>query len=110
MPEKSKKGLLAIWTDVDSNYRIELQKWHNCEHITQRVTIPGFSVGRRYQGIGEAPDFLMYYETDDSKVLASEPYLHAVNNPASWTKEVMAHSKIIVRLGKIFTGVEIIRC
>jgi hypothetical protein len=39
----------------------------------------------------------MCYETEDSKVLASEPYLHAVNHPSPWTKEVIAHSRNIVR-------------
>jgi hypothetical protein len=95
--EEAKKGLLAIWSDVDPDYRVEFQKWHNCEHIRERVAIPGFFVGRRYQGIGEAPNFLMCYETEDSKILASEPYLHAVNHPSSWTKAVIAHSKNIVR-------------
>jgi len=40
---------------------------------------------------------LMCYETDGSNVLVSEPYLHAVNHPSSWTKEAIAHSKNIVR-------------
>jgi hypothetical protein len=95
--EEVKKGLLAIWSDVDPDYRVQFQKWHNCEHIRERVAIPGFFVGRRYQGTGEAPHFLMCYETEDSKVLASEPYLHAVNHPSPWTKEVIAHSRNIVR-------------
>ena len=43
------------------------------------------------------PNFLMCYETDDSSVLASDPYLHAVNHPSSWIKEVIGHSKNIVR-------------
>ena len=97
MKEKARKGLLTIWSDVEPDYRVEFQKWHNCEHIMERVGIPGFFVGRRYQGIGEAPNFLMCYETDDSNVLVSEPYLHAVNHPSSWTKEAIAHSKNIVR-------------
>jgi hypothetical protein len=95
--EEPGKGLLAIWTDVDPEYRIQFQKWHNCEHIRERVAIPGFFVARRYQGIGEAPHFLMCYETEASNILASEPYLHAVNHPSPWTKEVIAHSKNIVR-------------
>ena len=97
MTEKLKKGLLAIWSDVDPDYRVQFQKWHNCEHIRERVAIPGFFSGRRYQGIREAPHFLMCYETEDSNVLASEPYLHAVNHPSPWTKEVIAHSRNIVR-------------
>jgi hypothetical protein len=91
------KGLLVIWGDVDPDYRIEYQKWHNCEHMTERVSIPGFHVGRRYQGIGEAPEFLMYYETENSKILASEPYLHCQNNPTPWTQEAILHLKNIVR-------------
>jgi hypothetical protein len=97
MKEKARKGLLTIWSDVDPDYRVEFQKWHNCEHIRERVAISGFFVGRRYQGIGDAPNFLMCYETDGSNVLVSEPYLHAVNHPSSWTKEAIAHSKNIVR-------------
>jgi len=85
------KGLLFICADVDENYRTELQKWHNCEHIRERVTTPGFHVGRRYQGIGNSPDFLMIYETYDARVLSSEPYLRAKNNPTPWTKEVISH-------------------
>lgn len=88
---------MAVWADVDAGYRVEYQKWHNCEHMTERVSIPGFHVGRRYRGIGDAPEFLMYYETDDSKVLASEPYLHVQNNPTPWTKEVIPHLKNIAR-------------
>ena len=93
MKEKARKGLLTIWSDVDPDDRVEFQKWHTCEHIMERVSIPGFSVGRRYRGVGDAPDFLMCYETDDSHVLSSEPYLHAVNHPSPWTREVIRHSK-----------------
>ena len=97
MTGEKQKGLLAIWTDVDPDFRIEFQKWHNCEHITDRITLPGFFVGRRYQGTGDAPTFLMCYETDDASVLASEPYLHAVNNPTPWSKKVIPRSKNLVR-------------
>ena len=94
---KEAKGLLAIWADVEENYRIEYQKWHNCQHLTERVSIPGFKVGRRYHGIGDAPEFLMYYETDDSKVMAGAPYMHAINHPSPWTREAITHLKNIVR-------------
>lgn len=97
MTEHEAKGLLVIWSDIDPDYRIEYQKWHNCEHMTERVSVPGFQVGRRYQGIGEAPEFLMYYETESSKVLASKPYLDRQNNPTPWTKEAIPHLKNIVR-------------
>ena len=84
MKEKARKGLLTIWSDVDPDYRVEFQKWHTCEHImgTGR-SMPGFFVGRRYRGIGEAPDFLMCYETDDSNVLSSEPISPSCESPFS---------------------------
>ena len=97
MTTQEAKGLLVNWADVDPDYRSEYQKWHNCQHMTERVSIPGFHLGRRYQGIEDAPEFLMYYETDASKVLASEPYLHAQNNPTPWTREAIPHLKNIVR-------------
>jgi hypothetical protein len=92
------KGLLAIWADVDEDYRIEFEKWHNCEHMADRVTIPGFYVGYRYQGLGDAPYSLMVYETSDPMVLESNPYLHSKNNPTPWTKESLSHYKNTVRM------------
>lgn len=97
MTEHESSGLLVIWSDVDPDYRTEYQKWHNCEHMTERVSVPGFHLGRRYQGIGEAPEFLMYYETASSKVLASKPYLHCQNHPSPWTKEAITHMRNLVR-------------
>ena len=85
------KGLLFIWADVDPRYREEYRKWHNCEHMTERVTTPGFYAGRRYQGIGDAPQFLMTYETVDAKVFSSEPYLYKKNHPSPWTSEIIRH-------------------
>jgi hypothetical protein len=97
MKEKEAKGLLAIWADIEEDYRVEFEKWHNCEHVPERVSIPGFYVGHRYQGIGDAPEFLMFYETLDSKTLGSEPYLHSLNNPTPWTRETIRHFSNIVR-------------
>lgn len=85
------RGLLFIWTDIDEDYRLEYQKWHSCEHVPERLMIPGFYAARRYGGLGNAPNFLNLYETFDLKVLASEPYLRAKNNPTPWTREVIAH-------------------
>lgn len=85
------KGLMAFWTDIDEDYILEFQRWHNCEHMTERVSIPGFEVGRRYRGIGKAPMFAIMYETACTDVLRSEPYLKALNNPTPWTKEALTH-------------------
>ncbi len=84
-------GMMAFWTDIDDDYVLEFQKWHNCEHMIERTGIPGFLVGRRYRGIGAAPMFFISYETTDSAVFKSRPYMDRLNDPTPWTKEALTH-------------------
>jgi len=97
MKEKRAEGLLAIWADIDEDYRRTFREWHNCEHMIERVTIPGFYVGRRHEGVDRPGYYLMFYETSDSKVLGSEPYLRSLNNPTPWTRDSLTHFKNTVR-------------
>ena len=87
------KGLMAFWADFDDEHIAEIQKWHNCEHMIERVSIPGFIVGRRYRGIDDAPTFLFTYETTETAVLKSAPYLHALNNSTPWTQKALTYYK-----------------
>ena len=91
------KGMMAFWTDIDAENLLEVQKWHNCEHMTERVSIPGFIVGRRYRGIDDAPTFFISYETRDTDVLQSDAYLQALNNSTPWTKRALTFFKNNIR-------------
>ncbi|MBC8239757.1 MAG: hypothetical protein ISR50_02470 [Alphaproteobacteria bacterium] len=82
---------MAFWADIDHDYTLRFQEWHNCEHIPERISIPGFNVGRRYRGIAGAPKFLMFYETDTAAVFASEAYMARLNDPTPWTQESLPH-------------------
>lgn len=84
-------GLMAFWADVEEAHVLFYQQWHNCEHIPERVSIPGFLRGRRYRDIGGAPHFLMMYETRDPSVLASDAYLARLNQPTEWTRKALSH-------------------
>jgi hypothetical protein len=84
-------GLMAFWATIDNDYLLRFQQWHNCEHIPERVAIPGFLRGRRYRDLAGEPFFLMLYETASPDTLASQPYLSALNNPTAWTKEALTH-------------------
>jgi len=95
--KRETKGLLAIWLDIDEKNRTAFQKWHNCEHMTERVTIPAIQLGRRYRGIEGEPDFLILYETFDSKVLNSAPYQRSLSSPTPWTREALTYFKNTVR-------------
>jgi hypothetical protein len=91
------KGLMAFWTDIEDEHLLDVQKWHNCEHVTERISIPGFLVSRRYRGINEAPTFFISYETTEPDVLRSEPYLKALDNPTPWTQRALTHFKNNIR-------------
>ena len=84
-------GMMAFWADIDADYVLRYQQWHNCEHVPERVSIPGFVEGRRYRALDDRPHFLMFYDTQTASVLASDAYMAALNKPTSWTKEALTH-------------------
>src|ERR1700709_1545586 len=90
-------GLMAFWADIDPDYVLRYQQWHNCEHMPERVAIPGFREGRRYRSMTSEPHFLMFYETDNTGVLASPAYMAALNAPTDWTREALPHFRKPVR-------------
>jgi len=84
-------GLMAFWARIDDDYLLKFQQWHNCEHVPERVSIPGFLRGRRYRDMNCSPFFLMFYETINTECLGAAPYLAALNTPTPWTKEALTH-------------------
>ena len=91
MAQPTPSGLMAFWSDIDADYERRFLEWHNCEHMPERVSVPGFREGRRYHGIGDAPAYLMMYFTDTADVLQSAPYVARLNDPTPWTQESLTH-------------------
>ena len=87
------QGMMAFWTDIDVDYLLRFQQWHNCEHMVERTGVPGFLAGRRYRGMGDAPVFFISYETIDSAVFKGRAYMERLNNPTPWTQEALTHFK-----------------
>ncbi len=83
-------GLMAFWSNIDPVDQLAFQRWHNCEHIPERVAIEGFLRGRRYRSTQDSDRFLMFYETRDAQVLGSAAYLAALNAPTARTREALA--------------------
>lgn len=94
----SNPGLMAFWAEIDDDYTLSYQRWHNCEHIPERVAIPGFRSGRRYRALDGRPDFLMMYETDGAHVMVSDAYRAALDSPTAWTREALTHFRKPVRI------------
>ena len=90
-------GLMAFEASFEPDYVERYRRWHTCEHMPERLGIPGFVSGRRYRALDGAPRFLMIYETRDPGVLSSEPYRAALDRPTPWTQEALARFRDPVR-------------
>jgi hypothetical protein len=100
------EGLMAFWADIDDDYVLKYQRWHNCEHVPERVSISGFVEGRRYRAMDNSTHFLMYYDTKSTAVLASDAYMAALNKPTPWTREALTHFRNPTR--DVFTRIAVL--
>lgn len=82
-------AFLAIWHDIAAGAHDEYVEWHTREHMPERLSIPGFSTGKRLH----APDASRYvfgtvYSGDSVEIFRSPAYLERLNNPTPWTAAV----------------------
>ncbi len=85
------QGVVAIWNDIRTEGRANFHEWHNREHMPERVGIPGFLAGRRWQAVEGSPEFFTLYETASPAVLDGPDYLARLNSPTEWTRRSVAH-------------------
>ena len=90
MPDEP-AGLMAFWADIDPDYEPRFLEWHNCEHMPERVSVPGFREGRRYRDLGGTPRYLMMYFTENADILGSSAYMERLDHPTPWTRESLGH-------------------
>ena len=83
------QAVVAIWNDVAPEGRDEFYEWHNHEHMPERVGIPGFLRGRRYQAVEASPEYFTLYEAESAAVLSGPHYLERLNNPTPATRKVI---------------------
>jgi hypothetical protein len=87
-----------MWHDIAQGAEAEFSRWHTREHMPERLGVPGFEVGRRY----ENPSLEMYryftiYEGRDLGIFESEPYLQRLNNPTPWSTRMQPHFRNFIR-------------
>lgn len=93
------QGALAIWNGITPEAEEDFYRWHNTEHMLERVAVPGFLRGRRYLGTTRPRDFFTLYETESVETIRSAPYLARLNDPTAWTRRVLPHFRDTVRIG-----------
>ncbi len=84
-----RQGFLAIWTDIDPENFEEYRRWLSREHIGQRIFGTGFLSARVHEALDDAYSHFIIYATEGPAVLKSQSYLEVLNNPTSWTQQMM---------------------
>ncbi len=86
MANKKGTGLLMVWADVPADKEKDFDRWYNEEHLAERLAVPGFLGGARYQAVKGGPKHLACYELESVAVLESDAYKRVQANPTAWTK------------------------
>jgi hypothetical protein len=93
------KGTLVIWHGITAEGEADMLRWHDVEHIPERVGVPGFLRGRRYAHATRPREYLDLYETESVETIRSAPYLDRLNHPTAWTQRVLPHFRDTFRIG-----------
>jgi hypothetical protein len=86
MAKKRGTGLLMVWADVPADKEPDFNRWYNEEHLAERLAVPGFLSGARYEAVKGGPKHLAVYELESPAVLESAAYKKVQQNPTPWTK------------------------
>ena len=95
-------ALLAIWHDIEPAARDDYMEWHTREHMPERLSIPGFTVGKRLIN----HDLARYrygtlYGGESLEVFRSPAYLERLNNPTDWSLRVQPMFRNFLRVACI---------
>jgi hypothetical protein len=84
------QGVMAIWNDIRDGRASDFEHWYRNEHFPERLAVPGFRIGRRFEAVSGTPRYFCYYLTDTPEVLASSAYIERLNHPTPLTRTMMS--------------------
>ena len=91
-------GILSVFNDIVPEGYERFERWYNREHLQERVGVPGFRFGRRYELVsGGDRRFFAFYGVDSPDILSSPVYVQRLENPTAWTRESMKYFRNMVR-------------
>src|SRR4029453_4713191 len=85
----ARPGILAIFNNVAPGREAEFEEWFQHEHLQERLRVPGFVRGRRYEAVRGDRRYFNFYVTRSADVLNSADYRMRLNNPTPMTRLVM---------------------
>ena len=83
-------GILAIWNDCSPGREADFEEWYQHEHFHERIAVPGFLLGRRYEVVSGRPRYFCFYLTQSLDILKSAAYLERLDNPTPQTRRIMS--------------------
>jgi hypothetical protein len=83
-------GILAIFNNVAAGREAEFEEWFQHEHLAERMSVPGFLLGRRHEVVSGWPGYFNFYVTQSANVLRSAAYLRRLDHPTPMTRIVMS--------------------
>jgi len=84
-------AILAIWNDCCPGREAVYEAWYREEHLVERLSLPGFQVGRRYVALDAPRAYFTTYEVQQTQVLSAPDYLARLENPTPRTRDIMAN-------------------
>lgn len=87
---------VAMWWNVAEENLAEFHEWHSKEHLPERLGIPGFNRGSRWQRVGSG-EFFVLYELESYETLTSDGYRARLNDPTPWSTKMMPLHRNMIR-------------
>ncbi|XAH25125.1 hypothetical protein AAFF27_08015 [Xylophilus sp. GW821-FHT01B05] len=78
-------GMLFVAADVDAADDADYNQWYDREHVEERVRVPGFLSGARYQSLQGGRKYLGLYRTAALDVFTSPAYRAAFGQQTPWS-------------------------
>lgn len=80
---------VAMWWTITSEGLAEFREWHSKEHFPERMGIPGFLRGSRWEAEDGGGAHFVMYELADYATLTSPFYRASLDNPTPWSRKMM---------------------
>jgi hypothetical protein len=83
-------GILAIFNNIAIGREAEFEEWFQHEHLAERMALPGFLLGRRYEAVSGQPRYFNFYLAQSADIFKSTAYLERLDHPTPLTRIVMS--------------------
>jgi hypothetical protein len=83
-------AVLAFFHNIVAGREAEFEEWFQHEHLPERIAIPGFIIGRRYEAVSVERSYFHFYVVRSVEALKSDAYIARVNEPTPLTRTVMS--------------------